>query len=68
MATAYGLNMHEPQDIKPADPDQFRMYWVRDQDGTYVQHNLLTIESGDIGDVRWYIADGVYYAVKLNAN
>jgi hypothetical protein len=40
------------QDMKPADDDPFRMYWVREQDNTWSQRNRLTIDSGDIGDCR----------------
>lgn len=66
MATAQGLEMNKPQDMKPADPDPLRMYWVRELDGNYTQRNRLTIESGDIGDVRWYVQDGgIFYAVRL---
>jgi hypothetical protein len=66
MATAQGLEMNKPQEMKPADPDPLRMYWVREQDGTWTQRNLLTINSGDIGQVRWYAqSDGVFYAVRL---
>lgn len=66
MATAQGLEMNKGQDMKPADDDPLRMYWVRELDGTYTQRNRLTIDSGDIGDVRWYVHDGgVFYAVRL---
>jgi hypothetical protein len=41
------------------------MYWVRELDGTFTQRNRLTIDSGDIGDCRWYAQDGVFYSVRL---
>ena len=69
LATAHGLDMNNAQEMKPSDDDPLRMYWVRDLDNTYVQHNRLTIDSGDIGPVRWYVVDGgTFYAVKLPAN
>lgn len=43
---------NKKQDMKPADDDPFRMYWVREIDNTWTQRNRLTIDSGDIGDVR----------------
>lgn len=65
MATAQGLEMNKKQEMKPADDDPMRMYWVRELDGTYTQRNRLTIDSGDIGDCRWYADNGVFYAVRL---
>lgn len=65
MATAQGLEMNNKQEMKPADDDPMRMYWCREQDGTWTQRNRLTIDSGDIGDCRWYVHDGVFYAVRL---
>lgn len=43
---------NKKQDMKPADDDPFRIYWVRELDNTWSQRNRLTIDSGDIGDVR----------------
>ncbi|PQE06884.1 hypothetical protein CJF31_00010950 [Rutstroemia sp. NJR-2017a BVV2] len=40
------------QDMKPADDDPFRMYWVREEDNTWSQRNRMTIDSGDIGECR----------------
>lgn len=40
------------QDMKPADDDPFRMYWVREYDNTWSQRNRMTIDSGDIGVCR----------------
>jgi hypothetical protein len=57
--------MNKKQEMKPADDDPMRMYWVRELDGTYSQRNRLTIDSGDIGDCRWYTHGGVFYAVRL---
>jgi hypothetical protein len=65
MATAQGLEMNKQQEMKPADDDPLRMYWVRELDGTFTQRNRLTIDSGDIGDCRWYAQDGVFYSVRL---
>lgn len=65
LATAQGLEMNTKQEMKPSDDDPMRMYWVRELDGTYTQRNRLTIDSGDIGDCRWYAQDGVFYAVRL---
>jgi hypothetical protein len=65
MATAQGLEMNNKQEMKPADDDPIRMYWCREQDGTWTQRNRLTIDSGDIGDCRWYVHEGVFYAVRL---
>lgn len=43
---------NKKQDMKPSDDDPHRMYWVREIDNTWTQRNRLTIDSGDIGDVR----------------
>ncbi|KAA8564142.1 hypothetical protein EYC84_012119 [Monilinia fructicola] len=58
---------NKKQDMKPADDDPFRMYWVRELDNTWTQRNRLTIDSGDIGLVRWYVTEGVFYAVRLES-
>jgi hypothetical protein len=58
---------NKKQDMKPADDDPFRMYWVRELDGTYLLRNRLTIDSGDLGDCRWYALDGKFYAVRLSS-
>lgn len=55
------------QDMKPSDDDPFRLYWVRELDDTWTQRNRLTIDSGDIGEIRWYVTDGVFYAARLPA-
>lgn len=65
MQMASNLEMDKPQEMKPADDDKFRFYWVRELDNTWSQRNRLTIDSGDIGDVRWYAKDGTFYAVRL---
>ncbi|TGO62367.1 hypothetical protein BCON_0020g00400 [Botryotinia convoluta] len=41
------------QDMKPSDDDPFRMYWVRELDDTWTQRNRMTIDSGDIGEIRF---------------
>ncbi|KAL5322710.1 hypothetical protein ACEPPN_010685 [Leptodophora sp. 'Broadleaf-Isolate-01'] len=53
------------QEMKPSDPDPYRMYWCREPDNTWTQRNRMTIESGDIGDCRWYVTEGQFYAVRL---
>ncbi|KAH8783469.1 hypothetical protein F5882DRAFT_498500 [Hyaloscypha sp. PMI_1271] len=65
MAYAQASNINEKQEMKPADDDPFRMYWVREHDGTWTQRNRMTIDSGDIGDCRWYAMEGQFYAVRL---
>lgn len=65
LATAHGLEMNKKQEMKPADDDPYRMYWCRELDSTWTQRNRLTIDSGDIGDCRWYAMDGQFYAVRL---
>jgi hypothetical protein len=65
LAVAQNLEMNERQEMLPADPDPFRMYWCRELDNTYTQRSRLTIDSGDIGECRWYVKDGVFYAVRL---
>ncbi len=66
MGIAQNLELNKKQEMKPADDDPMRMYWVREQDGTWTQRNRRTIESGDIGDCRWYALDGQFYAVRLS--
>ena len=64
---AYALNAEtdKKQEMQPADPDPLRYYWVRELDNTWTQRNRITIDSGDIGDCRWYAMDGRFYAVRL---
>ncbi|KAM3070169.1 hypothetical protein ACMFMF_008522 [Clarireedia jacksonii] len=45
-------DVFKKQDMKPADDDPFRMYWVREHDNTWSQRNRMTIDSGDIGECR----------------
>ena len=65
LATAQGLEMDKGQEMKPADDDPLAWYWCREQDGTWVQRNRVTIDSGDIGPIRWYADNGEFYAVRL---
>jgi len=65
MGMAQGPSMNRRVDMKPADDDPNLWYWVREQDGTWVQRNRRTIDSGDIGRCRWYIDNGNWYAVRL---
>lgn len=65
--TAHGLKMDEPDDMKPADDDKHRFYWVRELDDSWTQRSRMTIDSGDIGECRWYAKDGAFYAVRLSS-
>ncbi|CZT48770.1 uncharacterized protein RSE6_09517 [Rhynchosporium secalis] len=64
MGQAVHPDFTKKQEMQPSDPDQFRMYWCREPDNTWTQRNRLTIESGDIGDCRWYATDGQFYAFE----
>jgi hypothetical protein len=57
--------MNKKQEMKPADDDPMRMYWCRELDNTWTQRNRLTIDSGDIGECRWFAMDGQFYVVRL---
>lgn len=63
---ADNLEMNAKQEMKPADDDPMRMYWVRELDGSWTQRNRMTIDSGDIGKCRWYAMDGQFYSVRLS--
>ncbi|RFU34942.1 hypothetical protein B7463_g1381, partial [Scytalidium lignicola] len=65
ITTAANTGMNAKQEMKPADDDPLRVYWVRELDHTWTQRNRVTIDSGDIGECRWYSIDGVFYAVRL---
>ncbi|PVH78129.1 hypothetical protein DL98DRAFT_462866 [Cadophora sp. DSE1049] len=65
MGQAAHPDFTKKQEMKPSDPDPYRMYWCREPDNTWTQRNRMTIESGDIGDCRWYATDGQFYAVRL---
>ncbi|KAH7412795.1 hypothetical protein BKA64DRAFT_740557 [Cadophora sp. MPI-SDFR-AT-0126] len=65
MGQAVHPDFTKKQEMKPSDPDPYRMYWCREPDTTWTQRNRMTIESGDIGDCRWYATDGQFYAVRL---
>jgi hypothetical protein len=66
IGVAQNSEMNQKQDMKPADDDKLRMYWVREPDGSWTQRNRLTIDSGDIGNCRWYAIDGYFYAVRMD--
>jgi hypothetical protein len=66
MQFAQDADVNKKQEMKPADDDPFRMYWCRESDSTWTQRNRLTIDSGDIGDCRWYSMDGQFYCVRLS--
>lgn len=63
--TSVRNEMNDKQEMKPANDDPFKEYWVRELDGNWTQRNRMTIDSGDIGKCRWYAVDGVFYAVRL---
>lgn len=65
MGQAQNHDFNKKQEMKPADDDPYRMYWCRETDNSWTQRNRLTIDSGDIGDVRWYAVDGQFYCVRL---
>lgn len=65
MLTSVGNEMNEKQEMKPANDDPLKDYWVRELDGNWTQRNRLSIDSGDIGKCRWYAVDGIFYAVRL---
>lgn len=55
---------YEPQDFRPADPDPYRMYWIRELNGHWAVFARREI---DRLDVRWFRTDeGVFYAVRLS--
>lgn len=55
-----------PQELVPADPDISRMYEVQELDGNWTRRSRYTINSGDIGQVRWYQRpDGTFFAKRL---
>ncbi|KAL2260239.1 hypothetical protein VTK26DRAFT_5838 [Humicola hyalothermophila] len=55
---------YEPQDFRPADPDPYRMYWIRELNGHWAVFPRRQI---DRLDVRWFRTDeGVFYAVRLS--
>lgn len=63
---AFGQNnkMYEAQEFKPADEDPSRLYHCREVDGNWTLRNRYTIDN--MGDCRWYMADGGwFYAVRL---
>ncbi|KAH8801532.1 hypothetical protein F5884DRAFT_517907 [Xylogone sp. PMI_703] len=65
ITTAENTGVNAKQEMKPADDDPLRVYWVRELDNTWTQRNRVTIDSGDIGECRWYSIDGLFYAVRL---
>ncbi len=56
----------KPQELAPADPDIARMYEVQELDGNWTKRNRYTIDSGDIGKIRWFQRpDGSFFAKRL---
>lgn len=54
---------YEPQDFTPADPDPYRMYWLRELNGHWAVFPRRQI---DRLEARWYRTDeGIFYAVRL---
>ncbi|KAK4239793.1 hypothetical protein C8A03DRAFT_42649 [Achaetomium macrosporum] len=55
---------YEPQDFKPADPDPYRLYWIRETNGHWA---LFPRRQIDRLNARWYRSDhGIFYAVRLS--
>ncbi|KFY21741.1 hypothetical protein V493_07162 [Pseudogymnoascus sp. VKM F-4281 (FW-2241)] len=53
-------------ELVPADPDISRMYEVQELDGNWTRRSRYTIDSKDIGQVRWYQRpDGTFFAKRL---
>ncbi|KFY98052.1 hypothetical protein V498_01693 [Pseudogymnoascus sp. VKM F-4517 (FW-2822)] len=53
-------------ELVPADPDISRMYEVQELDGNWTRRSRYTIDSKDIGQVRWYQrTDGTFFAKRL---
>lgn len=57
---------NKPQELKPADDDVKRMYQVQELDGNWTMRNRFTIDSGEIGKIRWFQRpDGSFFAKRL---
>ncbi|KAI9733478.1 MAG: hypothetical protein M1818_007226 [Claussenomyces sp. TS43310] len=57
----------KPQDMEPADRDPLRFYEIKEIDGSWTRRNRLTIDSGDIGKVRWYQRlDGTFFGKRVD--
>jgi len=62
MRVAQNNRAFEPQDFKPADPDPYRMYWIREVNGHWA---LFPRRQIDRLDARWCrTAEGVVYAIR----
>jgi hypothetical protein len=49
--------------MQPSDPDPWRFYKVKELNGGFTSRNRYTIDSGEIGKVRWYqTPEGTFYA------
>jgi hypothetical protein len=62
------LRSDAPRDVEiaPADPDPQKWYNVVELDGNITRRSRYTIDSGDIGKVRWYVGqDNQFYAQRL---
>lgn len=57
---------YEPQEFKPADPDPYRLYWLRELNGHWALFSRRQIDRLD-AHARWYRTDeGIFYAVRLS--
>jgi hypothetical protein len=66
MADLQNRTDRRPQELVPADTDPGRMYEVQELDGNWTRRSRFTIDSGDIGTVRWYQrSDGSFFAKRL---
>ena len=62
----YAKADNKPQELKPADDDVKRMYQVQELDGNWTMRNRFTIDSGEIGKIRWFQRpDGSFFAKRL---
>lgn len=56
----------KPQELVPADGDISRIYEVQELDGNWTRRNRYTIDSGEIGKIRWFQRpDGSFFAKRL---
>jgi len=66
LQVAQNLGMNVSQKTQPGDPNPDLYYWVRERDDTWTQRDRRTIDSGQLGDIRWYTqGPGLYYAERL---
>jgi len=64
--TALRSDTSRDVEIAPADSDPQKWYSVVELDGNITQRTRYTIDSGDIGKVRWFVGqDSRWYAQRL---